>query len=435
MDPQGIVYQSVCAAFGSPNAIGWPVTPGAYAPAKQNGGTNDNITFKFNFDAVSIGLETIGTGGANDTAVHAVRGCKSAFFEFTRATVDTTPLIIHYLVSGSAVRGVDYQQIPDSIIIPANLGSALLEIKPLLVPVPTGEVEVIISALSPCGCENGQDNVVKVKHAFIYDSLFVRIPTPEVTICPNTEVTIQGQIDSTLNFFWSPDALIPDPRPLGLTIHPKPTVTTIYTLTVTQPGAPSTCPPGIANYQVTVEPIPQIRMPTKDTTICLVDSVDINVYLSPENFNYIYSWTPATYLRDATSKNNRFFAPMGDYKLYFTATTPVANCSSTDSMVIHVIPSIDILSISPVDTTIKYGDEIKLSSISNAVMWLWTPSKYLNDPTVQEPTARPLTDMEYTLIVFDKYGCRDTGLVKVKVVFDNAFLFYIATPYVTYLDN
>src|SRR5690606_20196021 len=119
--------------------------------------------------------------------------------------------------------------------------------------------------------------------------------------------------------------------------------------------------------------------------------------LSPEGFDYIYSWSPATHLRDATSKNNRFFAPMGDYKLYFTATTPVANCESKDSMIIRVIPPIDILSITPVDTTIKYGDQISLNSESDAVMWLWSPSTYLNDPTVKDPTSRPLTDMEYML--------------------------------------
>lgn len=420
MDPQGIVYQSVCAS-GSPTSINWPTTPTAFSPTKQNGSTNDNITFKFNFDAVSIGLETEGYGGANDTAVHAIRGCKSAFFKFTRATVDTTPLVIHYLLSGSAINGQDYQLIPNFITIPANQDSAILEIKPLLAPAPigpTGEREVIISALSPCGCENGQDNIVRVKHAFIYDSLYVKIPTPEVTVCPNTEVTIDGEIDSTLNYFWSPDALIPDTRPLGLTIHPKPTVTTTYSLTVTQPGAPATCPPNIANFKVTVEPIPQIFLPTRDTTVCLVDSVDINVYLNPENFPFIYSWSPSTYLRDATSKNNKFYAPQGDYKLYFSATTPVAHCSNEDSMTIHVIPPIHISSITPVDTTIKYGDQINLSSVSDAVMWLWSPSKYLDDPTILSPTARPLTDMEYTLIIFDKYGCRDTAFSKIKVQYD-----------------
>lgn len=357
--------------------------------------------------------------GGNDALAHCVRGCKSGFVKFTRAAPRPTPLTIQYLIEGSAMNGIDYQTINDSITIPANQVEAELEIKPLLVQFPSGTKDVIIKALSPYSCGNGQANIIDSAIVYIYDSLYVNIPTTPIVTCPNTEITITAEIDPSLNFEWTPAALIPDPLPLGLTIHPKPTVPTMYTITVTQPGAPATCPPVKRSYFANVEPIPQIVLPSKDTTICLADSIDLQIHALPDNINYSYNWDPATYLRDNFSANNKFFAPVGDYKYVITATTPVAGCSSKDSMVIHVVPPFVFESVTPADTTIKYGDQIQLSSESESIMWIWDPVTYLSDPLAREPFTRPLEPIRYTLVGINQYGCRDTAYVNINLEYNS----------------
>ncbi len=365
-------------------------------------------------NSTGIKLTPESTEGGNDDVAHCIRGCKSGHIRFARPAPRSTPLTIKYLIAGTAVNGIDYQTITDSITIPANQTSAELEIKPLLVQYPSGTKEVIIRALSPYSCGNGTANIIDSAILYIYDSLYVNIPTPLVTVCPMTEVTITADIDPTLNFSWSPAALIPDPLPLGLTIHPKPSVPTTYTITVSQPGAPITCPTVSRSYLVNVEPIPQIKL-TKDSTICLADSIDIGVRALPSNINYTWNWSPSTYLRDNFSANNKFFAPVGDYKYVVTATTPIAGCSSKDSMMIHVVPPFDFISVTPTDTTIKYGDQIQLSSESEAIFWLWDPVTYLSDPLAREPYATPLESMIYTLVGMNQYGCKDTAEVKINV--------------------
>lgn len=370
-------------------------------------------------NSTGIKLTPESTNGGADTKAHCIRGCKSGFIRFARPAVRPTPLTIKYLISGSAVNGVDYQTITDSIIIPANQIAAELEIKPKLVQYPSGVKEVIIRALSPYTCGNGQPNVVDTAVMYIHDSLFVEIPTAPVTVCPNTEITITANIDTSLNFYWNPTALIPDPLPLGLTIHPKPTVTTQFSITVTQPGAPATCPPVRRNYIANVEPLPRIKLPAKDTTICVgADSVDLSVYALPTGIAYQYNWSPATYLRDNSSANNKLKAPVGDYRYVITATTPVAGCSSKDSFTVHVVPPFEFVSVRPVDTTIRYGDQIQFDSESEAIYWLWNPITYLSDPTAKAPYATPLESTRYTLVGINKYGCRDTALVNVKVIYE-----------------
>jgi len=370
-------------------------------------------------NSTGIVLTPESTEGGNDDVAHCIRGCKSGHIQFARPAPRPTPLTVKYLIEGSAQNGVDYQLIADSVVIPANQTSVELEIKPLLVQYPNEIDSVVIKALSPYTCGNGQANIIDTAVMYIYDSLYVNIPTPPITVCPNTEVTITADIDPTLNFSWSPAALIPDPLPLGLTIHPKPTVPTRYTVTVSQPGAPATCPSVSRSYLANVEPIPQLRLPTKDTVICIADSIDLNIYSLPDNINYQYNWAPASNLRDNFSANNKFFAPVGDYKYVITSTTPIAGCSSKDSMVIHVVPPFEFESVTPQDTTIKYGDRIQLSSEGEAILWLWDPITYLDDPVARQPYATPLENMVYTLIGINQYGCKDTATIKVDVVYES----------------
>jgi gliding motility-associated-like protein len=366
-------------------------------------------------NSTGISLTPESTNGGDDTLAHCIRGCKSGFIRFARPAVRPTPLTVKFLISGSAVNGVDYQTITDSVVIPANQLSTELEIKPRLVQFPSGTKEVIIRALSPYTCGNGQANVIDTAIMYIHDSLYVNIPTPPITVCPNNEISITADIDSTLNYYWTPAALIPDPLPLGLTIHPKPTVTTGYSITVSQPGAPATCPPVKRTYTANVEPLPQIQLPSKDTTICFADSVDFSISSLPSGVNYQYNWSPGTYLRDNTSANNKFFGPVGDYKYVITATTPIAGCSNKDSFMIHVVAPFEFEYVTPVDTTIRYGDQIQFDSESEAIYWLWSPITYLNDPTAKSPYAKPLKSTLYTLIGINQYGCKDTAEVNVKV--------------------
>jgi gliding motility-associated-like protein len=370
-------------------------------------------------NSTGIQLTPESTAGGNDVQPHCIRGCKSGHIEFTRPAPRPTPLTVRFLIEGTAVNGIDYQLITDSVVIPANQVSTELEIKPLLVQYPSGTKEVVIKALSPYSCGSGAPNVIDTAILYIYDSLYVNIPTAPITVCPLTEVTITADIDPTLNYVWSPAALIPDPLPLGLTIHPKPTVPTTYTITVSQPGAPATCPTVKRSYLANVEPIPQIKLPSKDTTICLADSIDLSVYALPEGINYSYNWSPGTYLRDNFSANNKLFAPVGDHKYVITATTPIANCSSKDSMVLHIVPPFDFTSVTPTDTTIKYGDRIRLSSESEAIMWIWDPVTYLDDPLAREPYTTPLETIQYSLIGINQYGCKDTALVTINVEYNS----------------
>lgn len=368
-------------------------------------------------NSVGIKLDAESTQGHNDfSQPHCIRGCKPGRIKFSRPTAKPTPLTIKYLIQGNASMGYDYATIADSITIPAYQDSAILEIKGLLLPVSSPPKTVKILAISPYNCGNNGPTIIDSATITIFDSMFVDIIDPAITVCPNTEVTLHGAIDTTLDYSWSPEALIPDPRPLGLTIHPKPAVTTVYTLSVTMPGAPVTCPPAKANYKVIVEPYPTIQMPARDTTICIQhDSVNLNILTLPTTIAYTYKWLPATHLRNDYSSNNMFFAGQGTYDYDVAVASPVAHCADTGHITIHVVPPFTFDWVTPEDTTIHYGDQIQLNSHSEAIYWLWDPITGLDNPNAQDPMASPRQSTRYTLVGYNKYGCTDTAMVNINV--------------------
>lgn len=369
-------------------------------------------------NSVGIAVDSRSTEGGNAPLdPHCIRGCKPGKFVFKRPAARSTPLTIHYLIEGSAIRAQDYEDIPDSVVIPANQDSVVLNIYGKLLPTAVGPKTVTIKVMSPYNCSNGTANVIDSSTITIFDSLFVKIPTTPLTTCPNTEVTIHAEIDPILDYSWAPSALIPDPLPLGLTIHPKPAVTTVYTLSVTMPDAPATCPPAKAHYKVTVEPYPIIRMPASDTTVCIQnDSVGLNIISSPTDLAYTYQWMPSTFLRNDYSSNNLFYTTQeGTYDYDVAVTSPVAHCADTGHITIHVVPPFTFDWVSPEDTTIHFGDKIQLNSQSEAIYWLWNPITGLDNPNAQDPIASPKESTQYSVVGYNKYGCTDTAMVNINV--------------------
>lgn len=418
MDPQGIIYHSVCAS--GPIAVDWPTTSGVYAPDKLNGLNNDNVTFKFNFDVLPHTADIESPQGGNDPRPHMVRGCKPTIIKYKKKLLRPKPMIIRLELEGDAISGIDYAPLPDTLIIPANDSMVSMEVYPFLAPVARGPKQLIINAITACtGCDSNEERVRR-DTIWILDSLYVDILTPIDTFCEATPFEIVAEIDTTLNYVWQPDHLIPDPRPLGLSIHPLINETTTFTITVTQPGAPSTCPPNSSTYLATVEHKPKIDVFPREAIICLPsDSFNLSVSVTPNKPDYTYLWEPSDYLRNDSSLDNKFHAPIGDYIRRIKVITPAGGCKVEDSIILQVVPGFRILSVTPKDTIIRYRDSIQLRAEGDAAAWIWDPITYLNDPNAGAPVSQPLESMKYTVSGYNIFGCTDTAQVKIGLDYNS----------------
>lgn len=365
----------------------------------------------------SIGISTTvtGTEGALNEDPHCVRGCISAFVNVHKDTPSPQDLTIDLQFGGDAINGVDYETLPNSIVLASGTTDLTLEVKPLLATTPTGPREVVIYFMSPYICHSSNQSMpIDSAVITIFDSLHAKILTPLVPICQGEEVTLTAEVDPVLSYTWKPEQLINDPNELSITVNPNQSVN--YRFVAWMENAPSTCPEIEIVYPLQVDPYGQIVLPD-NMEVCLEDSISLNVDVLPDEFDYTVKWSPAQYFRNTTDYQNMFWAPVGTHTITVEATSPNANCVSTKDMTIKVNVKDPIQYVTPSDTIIKYGQSIDLEVFSNANIFLWDPITYLDRPTESRTTAKPEKDITYQVQSIDAFGCKDTAYVTIKVIY------------------
>lgn len=356
------------------------------------------------------GSQTVAVGA--DTSFYLYRGCFGADIKFQiKSRQDTVKLKLNLL--GNAQNGLDYGRLDTQMVF--NPGDTLqyLEIIPLLRRPSVGDRNLKIEVLSPNPCNLAEYKVVRTIDVLIKDSLEVAIITPPVTVCPGDTITMTATKDPILDHFWEPANLI---YGTGLTVKAKPSTTTRYSVRVEYPGAPATCPPRTKYYTATVEPYPAIRVPD-DFIVCLTDSITFDVGVTPNNPKYDVTWIPANGFGNPKDMNSKFFDNPGTYTKILRVTTPIAKCSREEEFTVTIMPPFKITELSN-DTIIYYGDSIRLTAKGeNAYIWVWNPTRTIKDYSNETITVWPKESTVYTAIVFDEYGCKDSGQVKVQVLY------------------
>lgn len=95
--------------------------------------------------------------------------------------------------------------------------------------------------------------------------------------------------------------------------------------------------------------------------------------------------------------------------------TPPAGSIDSITMIVRLTPTLTMEN----DTTIARGHSIELTpSITGDISsYQWTPAAGLNNSSVGNPIATPLTSTTYQLKIADKDGCSNSGKITITVVY------------------
>lgn len=332
------------------------------------------------FSISALGINPNDTGFGSQ---YCIRGCAPGMFIFHNTGSLTDSIIIKFAISGSGVNGTDYTWIPDSTIIHSGHAFDTVFIHGLTSASGTRTVKLLIYA--PFNC-NGVPSIIDSIQLSIYDSFYLHINTPDTTICIGQDVLINTSGSNALNYSWTPSAT------LNSSTLQSPTATPIVTTTyvVTAGMAISGCPPSTAHITITVvsPPVLNVGPPIQDA--CLQVPKQIGVTATPAG-PYNYSWTPTTYLNNATIANP-IVTPgvVGDQEYYVTVSSPVAFCNSVDSFLLHTVPN-DFSLFNP-DSGICFKD---LSSYQvratgdTEFTYTWSPTAGVSNPHIINPVITP----------------------------------------------
>lgn len=155
---------------------------------------------------------------------------------------------------------------------------------------------------------------------------------------------------------------------------------------------------------VIVRDKPLVKLPFRDTLICSIDTLPINVPGAG-----VFSWTPNTNILYPNTQHPLFF-PKDTTK--YIVTVNDNGCKNTDTVTVNVLKFITVQL--PADTTICRTDTFKLRPVSHALSYQWTPGTSLSDPNSKYPDANPLSNTSYS-VTANLGKCQATAQIFVRV--------------------
>ena len=231
------------------------------------------------------------------------------------------------------------------------------------------------------------------------------------TICRGDEIQLTLDISgfdlSSTVFEWTPaeglsDAAIQNPLA-------SPVETTTYTVVV-RDGRGCIAE---AQTQIRVRPRPRIDL-DDEVTICSDGVAILRPDVSDAEGTLTYAWTPPQGLDDPAAEQPR--ATPTETRTYYLHVSDEAGCDARDSILVVVIPEIDI-DAGP-DQQICRGESVILdasTAAGNDVEIRWTPTNGLNNARMLRPTAAPQQTTLYRVeITSGDCVARDSVLVEVS---------------------
>ena len=156
-------------------------------------------------------------------------GCGEALVTLVRNGVNTLSDTVQVVMSGTATEGTDYNSVPDQVIFPAGIDTAVISITAILDAIVEGQETIVLTAINEGNC--GIDSVEITIFLEEAPDMTVVLSNDTVLTCPGDSMLVEAAITGGFgNYFLDWDTGLPDGTYSG---YVTPAATTTYTLTVT----------------------------------------------------------------------------------------------------------------------------------------------------------------------------------------------------------
>lgn len=277
---------------------------------------------------------------------------------------------------------------------------------------PSSTTEYIVTGTTANGCSAKDTIIVNITPA---PTISI---TNDTTICYNTSLQLLATGGNT--YKWTPEISLNNPTISNPVASPD--TNTLYKVTVTNTANCS----AMDSVQVTLKP-PAVFTVSTDKTTCLGDPVQLTA-TGGDN----YTWLPQVSL-DNASLANPTATPVSTTTYTVNISESTCNESATLSATITVLalPTIMASKSNDIDCSVN---ESQLTATGGS-SYSWYPETTLNNPSISNPVATPVTTTLYTVTGTDPSGCKNIDTITVKATVSNIGLYQLPSAFTPNADG
>ena len=305
--------------------------------------------------------------------------------------------------ASTIIGGAPTSSVPGATFNWDNSASLSSATDPNPIASPTVTTTYTVTVTHPNGCTNTDDVTITVTPLPAADAGL------DQNLCIGSSTTIGGAPTGPAGttFLWDNGASLSATNVANPDANP--TVTTIYTVTVTDVlGCTNT-----DQITITVIPIPDADAGS-DQTICNLQQVMIGGAPTSTVVGATFNWDNSASLSSATDPN-----PTATPNITTTYTVTVTHpngCTNTDDVTINVnpLPVVD----AGADRQICIGETTMLGgspTSPSGILYSWDNATLLDDNTLANPMASPVVTTKFKVTVTDANGCNNVDSVTITV--------------------
>ncbi len=273
-----------------------------------------------------------------------------------------------------------------------NFGDGFLSINqnPVYSFVDSGIFNITLTAINTNGCEATDQSAVTVL------TNPVVVVSGDEEICSGDSITLNAS--GAISYSWIPGIFLDDPGSSSPVAMPASTIE--YTVT----GFSANGCSNSSKVRVTVNPLPAVQT-SEDAAICPGTSVQVTA-----GGGTGYFWSPPKGL-DFTNTPSVIASP-DTSTIYQVEVVNEYGCNSFDYITVVVYPESQLKLSGSGD--ICLGEQMSLNA-EGAASYFWSPPTGLSCVTCENPEAAPNSDITYSVIATDIYGCIYSDSVAIVV--------------------
>ncbi|MFZ6023137.1 MAG: gliding motility-associated C-terminal domain-containing protein [Bacteroidota bacterium] len=284
--------------------------------------------------------------------------------------------------------------------VPSSPNNFSTQATPTFVYADTGKYKVTLTVTGPEGCIGTDSTVILVYPGFKTDFSSAGNCFQNPYLFTDATTTVYGIVNKW-KWNFGVDTSLADTSLLKNPLYKYTKGMSVFVSLVSESSKGCI---DSARKAITIRDKPLIGLPFKDTVICSVDSL-----LIPVSGAGIFNWLPNYNILAANTSSPTVF-PKDTTK--YIVTMLENGCANTDTVTVNVVDFITV-QLGP-DTTICQTDIITLRPNTIASTFAWSPAASLNNPSVRNPLARPLTNTTYT-IIGNLGSCQATDQITIRV--------------------